>query len=358
MSLFHNFGRNFATVAALLAAAAMSARAETKPETGSLATGPVVIQATPIDAFSRTDGSATRFGKLEFRGGLVLSVPGNKNFGGWSGLALDANGRDFISVSDAGAWMTGRIAYTGVHPSGIENARMGPMLSQDGQPLKRNRDRDAEAVAVLSGSVTNGTLLVAFEQNSRIARYDISSAGLSPALSFLDKPKLARAMRRNNGLEAMTILKGGPFKGATIAMSERFYNSARNHSGWIWTAAGPQEFHLTNIGDFDVTDLASLDDGTLFVLERRFRWLEGIKMRLRRVSPNELQPGKTAEGEILIEANLEQHIDNMEGLAVSRGPAAETIVTMISDNNFNRFLQRTLLLQFAVKDTKTAKTRP
>jgi hypothetical protein len=353
--------RNLLALAALLAVfliAAMPTHAETKPETGSLATGPVVIQATPIDAFSRTNGAETRFGKLEFRGGLVLSVPGNKNFGGWSGLALDANGLDFITVSDAGAWMTGRIAYSGTRPSGIDNARMGPMLLQDGQPLKRNRDRDAEAVALLSGSVTNGTVLVAFEQNSRIARYDMSSAGLSTARSFLEKPKSARGMRRNNGLEAMTILKGGPFKGAAIAMSERFYDSARNHSGWIWTAAGPQEFHLTNIGDFDVTDLASLDDGTLFVLERRFRWLEGIKMRLRRVSPSDLQPGKTADGEILIEANLEQQIDNMEGLAVSRGPSGETIVTMISDDNFNRFLQRTLLLQFAVKDTKTAKTRP
>ncbi len=51
--------------------------------------------------------------------------------------------------------------------------------------------------------------------------------------------------------------------------------------------------HLKNIDDYDLTDLASLDDGTLFVLERRFRWTDGVKMRLRRLTPDELQPGQT-----------------------------------------------------------------
>ena len=337
---------------------ASPARTETKPGTGSLKTGPITVLANPITAFDRTGGSETHFGKLDFRGGLVLTAPDQPNFGGWSGLALDPNGRDFVAISDSGVWMTGTIVLDGGHPTAITAARMGPLLAQDGQTLTRNRDRDAEAIALVSGTTTNGSLQVAFEQNSRIGRYDMTSEGLSGPRGFLELPKDARKMRRNTGFEAMTVLKGGPFKGATIAMSERLYDSARNHTGWIWTGAGEQDFHLTNIGDFDVTDIASLDDGTLFVLERRFRWLEGVKMRLRRVNPSDLQPGKTADGEILIEANLEQQIDNMEGLAVSRGVSGETIITMISDDNFNHFLQRTLLLQFSLKDARTAKTRP
>jgi hypothetical protein len=38
----------------------------------------------------------------------------------------------------------------------------------------------------------------------------------------------------------------------------------------------------------------------------------------------------------------------MEGLAVHYGPKGETVVTLISDDNFNQFLQRTILLQFTL----------
>jgi hypothetical protein len=48
------------------------------------------------------------------------------------------------------------------------------------------------------------------------------------------------------------------------------------------------------------------------------------------------------EGEILMAADLEHEIDNMEGLAVHRSAQGETILTLISDNNFNSFLQRTV----------------
>ena len=153
-------------------------------------------------------------------------------------------------------------------------------------------------------------------------------------------------------------MRGGPHKAEVVAMSERLYDKSRNHTGWIWTPSGPQDFHLTNIGDFDVTDVASTDDGTLYVLERRFRWLEGVKMRLRRINAADLQPGRTVDGKILIEADLEKEIDNMEGLSVTRNLAGETIFTMISDDNFNHVLQRTVLLQFALNASETAKARP
>ena len=38
----------------------------------------------------------------------------------------------------------------------------------------------------------------------------------------------------------------------------------------------------------------------------------------------------------------------MEGMAVHRGARGETVVSLISDDNFNSFLQRTIFLQFAL----------
>ncbi|MFN0217717.1 MAG: esterase-like activity of phytase family protein [Hyphomicrobium sp.] len=313
------------------------------------------VEASPISSFDLSGGAQTRFGKLNFLGGLVLTAPDAPNFGGWSGLALDDDAKRFVAVSDSGVWLTGTLDYDGKALAGVSGARLGPMLALDGKPLRKPRDRDAEAVSLFTGTAAAGALLVAFEQNARIARYDVTATGLSASRGFLAKPKAVANLRRNAGLEAMTVMRGGTYKGETIAMAERYYDAARNHTGWIWTQDGAQPFHMTNIGDYDVTDVASLDDGALFVLERRFRWLEGVKMRIRRIAPGELAPGKTAAGEILIEADMDQQIDNMEGLAVTRAKSGETLLTVISDDNFNKYLQRTVLLQFSLSDANNAK---
>jgi len=89
--------------------------------------------------------------------------------------------------------------------------------------------------------------------------------------------------------------------------------------------------------------LAALPDGSLIVLERRFRWSEGVKMRLRLI-----RAAGAFDGEVLLEADSGYEIDNMEGLAVHQGARGETVLTLISDDNFNSLLQRTLLLQFTL----------
>jgi hypothetical protein len=42
-------------------------------------------------------------------------------------------------------------------------------------------------------------------------------------------------------------------------------------------------------------------------------------------------------------------VDNMEALGVHRTPQGETVLTLLSDDNFSA-LQRTLLLQFTLLD--------
>jgi hypothetical protein len=124
----------------------------------------------------------------------------------------------------------------------------------------------------------------------------------------------------------------------------------------LTTAAGWRTLSITNIGEYDLTDCLGLPDGSLLVLERRFRWsswYEGVKGRLRRFSPEEIRTGRL-EGEILLDADLSQEIDNLEGLAMHKGPKGETVLTIISDNNFNQMLQKTVLLQFTLLDTGVA----
>ena len=87
------------------------------------------------------------------------------------------------------------------------------------------------------------------------------------------------------------------------------------------------------------------------VLERRFRFSEGVKMRIRRIAAGELKKGAVIAGEVLLEANDSFNIDNMEAIAAHRAASGETVLTLMSDDNFSP-LQRTLIMQFTLRDTK------
>ncbi len=324
------------------------ALAQLKPDTTALKVQPLEVSAAPIPSFNRSNPAQTTFGKLQWRGGMVLTSKA-ANFGGWSGLAMAPDGKSFVAVSDAGTWMEGLIAYDGNKPVGINAARTGPLKARDGSALSKRRDRDAEAVVLTSGKPGSGSLLIAFEQNDRIGRFASAADGIAAPSAYVDMPAEAKAMRVN-GFEAVTVFSSGPNAGNMIAFAERAKSGNDRNNGWIWQNGQPKPLRLGGMGGFDVTDVASLSNGDLLVLERRFRWMEGVKMRLRRVKAATIKPGAVLDGEVLMTADLNQEIDNMEGLSVSRGAEDETVVTLISDDNFNKFLQRTVLLQFMLND--------
>lgn len=337
------------TLVALLSIATVAgvAVADPKPPTKNLKPDAITVTATPIEGFSRTDRSQLTFGKLEWRGGLVLTSP-LPAFGGWSGLVVDKDGKTFVSVSDAGTWMTGQLDYDGARLTGVSGTKLGPITALGGKALNRGRYRDAEAVTLASGSLTKGAVLISFEQKNRIGQFRIDKDGLTPPSDYLKMPPEMIKRRGTDGIEAVAVLQGGPLKGATLAFAEAVRTREGHRAGWIWQDKEPRPIALTDIGDFNVTDVASLPSGDLLVLERRFRWSEGVKVRVRRVAAKEVKPGAVVAGEVLMAADLGQEIDNMEGLAVHTNKSGETILTLISDDNFNRFLQRTLLLQFAL----------
>jgi hypothetical protein len=70
---------------------------------------------------------------------------------------------------------------------------------------------------------------------------------------------------------------------------------------------------------------------------------------MRRVALGDIKPGAVIDGPILFEADLGYEVDNMEGLSVHRGAGGETVLTLVSDDNFS-VLQRTLLLQFTLAE--------
>ncbi len=320
-------------------------------------TQPIEIQARPITHFQTGSPGVRRFGKLEFRGGLVLSSS-NESFGGWSGLTIDADGQRLLAVSDKGSWLSAEIAFRDDVPVGLVKARLGSLLALKGRKIDKKRDLDAEALAPLEGNLQRGLMLIGFERNHRIGVFPVVDGSVLAPLRYLRLPAEARRMRSNSGFEAVAVMKGGPHKGSVVAFSERFPGPTTQHTGWIWINDVAHRMTLADLGGFDITDAVSLTDGTLILLERRFRWTEGVKMRIRRLEASAIKPNAVLEGEVLIEADLASAIDNMEALAAHRGRNGETVLTIMSDNNFNTLLQRNLLLQFVLIDDARAARRP
>ncbi|HEU4378671.1 MAG TPA: esterase-like activity of phytase family protein [Hyphomicrobiaceae bacterium] len=313
----------------------------------------IAITARPVAHFERGRPDAKRFGDLEFRGGLVLTSP-SPDFGGWSDLIVEADGSRLFAVSDVGAWLSADIKYDGTRPAGLTNARIGPMLTVKGRPLEDKREGDAESLALVDGNLTHGTVVIGFERLHRLGRFEIRDRELQAPSGYMKMPPDSRRMSANQGLEGVAVLRAGPLKGSIVGFAERLTRGSGYHSGWIWSGGEPKGFQLRDIDGFDITGAAGLDDGGLLVLERRFRWTEGVKMRIRHLAAADIKPGARLDGRSLIQADGSFEIDNMEGIAVHRGRAGETIVTLMSDDNFNSLLQRNLLLQFTLLSNKAA----
>lgn len=308
---------------------------------------PIEVSARPIAHFERSRPDAKRFGDLEFRGGLVLTSPA-AHFGGWSGLVTAADGRSLLSVSDTGSWLTAELAYRGSTPTGLTRARIGPLQAVGGRPLRDKREQDAESLALVEGTLARGTVLIGFERVHRIGRFPVRDGLLQAPSGYVRLPPEAARMPANQGLEALAVIQAGPLQGSLVAFAERFTRGSGYHTGWLWVRGEPQRIHLQDVDGFNITDAAGLPDGGLLVLERHFRWTTGVKMRIRSLSPAEIAPGARLIGRTVVEADSGYEIDNMEGIAVHRGQRGETIVSLISDDNFNHLLQRTVFLQFTL----------
>ncbi|MBN8920140.1 MAG: esterase-like activity of phytase family protein, partial [Rhizobiales bacterium] len=304
----------------------------------------ITVNSSPIPFFDPRDTGRRHFGRLAFRGGLVLSAD-DKAFGGISSIRLEPDGERFLAVTDRGQWVRGRILYRGGVPAGIAEAEMAPIRGPDGRPITARRWYDSESLA------TDGTTAwVGLERVHQILKFDMRTEGLAAPGMPIAVPPEVKKLPANRGLEGMIAAPPDtPLAGTLIAFSERGLDEAGHIRGFLIGGATPGLFGVVRHDEFDITDAAMTPAGDVFVLERSFSLLRGPGMRLRMIARDAIAPGAVVDGTMLFEADFRYQIDNMEGLAVHVAPSGETILTIVSDDNFS-ILQRTLLMQFAVID--------
>ncbi len=300
----------------------------------------IEVQARDIAHFDRRNPDRKRFGALEFIGGIVLSAK-YKHFGGFSGLHIATDGLTLTAHSDRGHWLRGRLKVEGDRITGLEHAEMAPMRGPDGRTLSARKWFDTEAL-----TSDGENFYVGIERANRILRYRIAD-GLNARGIPVQVPNGIRTLPFNQGLEALAFVpKGMPLAGSLLAISELGLDENGNILAFILGGATPGIFTLRRIGSFEVSDAAISPTGHLIVVERFFRFVSGIHLRIRAIPLSAIKPGALVDGEVLMEADGSFEIDNMEALSITKGADGRILLTLLSDDNFN-FFQRTVLLRFA-----------
>jgi hypothetical protein len=310
---------------------------------------PATLQATRIPLYPGKPAER-RAGALIYRGGLVLKS-GNSAFGGWSDLAVSADGDEILAISDEAHWLRARLTYDANGDlAGTGDAEIAPMLNMQGRAMQ-GKEGDAEGLTLESPNDLHGTVAVSFERDVRVWRYDLSQGfGAKPVNVPIGD--WVKPLHDNEQLEAITLFKPDTL----IAFAETKVKPGDDLLAAMEAYPNPDGPPATRMlsviphDPFAITSAANAPDGGFYLLERRFSILGGVGMELRHIGPSEIHEGARLGGEVLLNLSFQDaNIDNMEGIAVRRGPKGETLLYIISDDNYSP-LQRTLLLMFEVKN--------
>ncbi|UOM32785.1 esterase-like activity of phytase family protein [Acuticoccus sp. I52.16.1] len=312
-----------AAVAALLASAAV---------VGGAAADPATLRVRQILDFG---GDAEANGRMTFLGGVVLSGP--RAFGGWSGMLMDGN--RFLAVSDTGTWMTGEVLLEEGQLVGVKDIAMYPRLDLHGRAITTKLGGDAEALTLVDGGV-----LVGVESSQQLLFYPANGIDVDfdavPERLELDVPEIVKL--RHYGFESLATRADG----TVIAITEGRDAKTRELPAFRRPGA---PFTIKRDRDWSVTGADMLPGGDMVLMERRYGGGLDVGMRVRRIGSDAVDSGDgPVDGPVLIEADFASEIDNMEAITATVEDG-QVILTMLSDDN-HAFLQRTLLLRFALRD--------
>lgn len=328
----------------LLALSACLSLASLQPAAADGTDLPVASRALSSFAF----GSDRQvFGKLEFLGGIVYSSS-DPLLGAVSAIRFRADREHFVAVLDTGHWLTGRVTRgADGRLGGLADVTVRSMLDENGRTESNKARMDAEGLAIGAGE-----LLVSYEGRHRIDAYPDPGFMEAKPSRRLPFPFPRSEMRTNRGLETLAMApEAGPLGAVPVTVAERSLDADGHLLAAVLDGPRAGTFAVRREDPWDVTDGAFLPNGDLLLLERRFRLSDGVGMRIRRFDGAAIRPGAVLDGEVLIDADLSQQIDNMEGMDVVAMEDGEIRIVVVSDDNHS-ILQRNLMLEFRLLQEK------
>ncbi|MEK9968173.1 MAG: esterase-like activity of phytase family protein [Ferrovibrio sp.] len=280
----------------------------------------------------------TRLGRLDYLGGLILASSEGGGFGGYSGIAVDADGAGLWAIADTGHWLRldFRRSDAGL-PVDVAAAETLPLRDANGGILTSKVLSDAESLRLLP----DGRWLVSFERAHRLWFFDRPGGAATATLAVPDSVAHQPA---NGGIEAVAAFANGDL----LLFSEEMaaLNGAEGNAVWLWRNRAWRDLAWPARDDFKPTDAVALPNGDVIVLERFYLPIIGPKARLQRIPAASLDAADgILRSELLAEWAAPYSVDNMEGLDVRRMPDGSFWLYVMSDDNESR-LQRTLLMVF------------
>ncbi len=293
--------------------------------------GPISVDAQPL-ALNAARPEQSTVGSLTYRGGLVISSSATE-FGGLSALGVSADGDRMVALTDRGRRFASRLVYDEAgNLAGLRQTTLDTMANIDGASLMTKSESDIEAMS----PGVEGEIIVAFERRHRIWRYLPGQIKPEP----LRHPEELSRLPANSGIEGLALLHDGRL----LAIAE---GPAELPTTLAWASGLKNWSTMTYAlkGGFRPTGAATLAKGDVLVLERRFTLRDGVAGRIRRINSTDIVPGEHLNPDLVAEFRDLVAVDNFEGIAVRQGPRSETLIYIVSDNNFNP-LQRTILMMF------------
>lgn len=255
-----------------------------------------------------------------------------KTFGGYSGITLSPDGAQFTILSDRAHVIEGTVFRHGDRIIGVRSNAISQLDFPD-TLFEDEPRRDTEGMA----EDASGRRYISMEFDNLVI-----VKGIDGQWSALPRhPDISR-LPPNKGLEALAI----DAEGSLIAIPEASDGLQSpfpvfrycTDTGWSIPYHIARRPGLLPVGaDFDPM-------GRLYVLERGFGGF-GFFSQVRRFT---LGSEGLLQGEVLLQTRTRRH-DNLEGLAVWTAPDGELRLTMVSDDNFNRF-QKTEFVEYAVSN--------
>ncbi|MGE5148188.1 MAG: esterase-like activity of phytase family protein [Candidatus Eiseniibacteriota bacterium] len=328
--------RLIVALAALVLAAGLSSAAFANP---------VEISAQPLP-LSADRPAEMRVGRLDYRGGLALSAA-DRRFGGFSALSLSRDGSELLALTRRGSWLKAKLRYDkDGRLIGIGEGEMGALVGTDGRPLRRTL---AKAMAAIPAGV-----LVAFGDTHRLWLYPAGDPpfGHKPA-AFRQPPGLSDAPR-NGGISALTRLNDGRILTIAEKLPAPGKEGAKANAAWVGGAPGWRTLSYQRTEAYLPTDAATLPpatrwEGGVVVTERSFNIVDGYSVRLALVPFDQIRPGHRMVATELARFKRPLTLDNADGIAARRGPNGETLLYVITNDNYSP-VQRTLLQMFELKE--------
>lgn len=313
---------------ALLALSAC-ATVTTLPPTPALLPGWTAAAAGTRPVNLGLPGGAVLADNVRFAGGIEIVLDDTSPLHSLSDLKLIGDAHGFISVSDAGDLVRGRLVLDRRgRLTGVDGLQYRRLTLLDGAAITDKIDGDAEGLLI----TPQGDLFISFERNHRIWNYGAPDA---PRTQPTPERHPSVEFPLNDGMEGISAGHAGEWR-------------VTGENGGVWDCRPQACATVTPVPDLPATDadfrVTGLDRDPsgpgYYVLQRLFRAPADVRAHLRYMAAD------GTLGPVLVELKFPGTTDNFEGLAAVAHRGGTRLYILSDDNTSKK--QRTLLLAFDV----------